>query len=188
MTRGRLFVISGPSGAGKGTVIARLQELCPELVFSVSVTTRAPRPGEVDGVAYHFVSPEKFLEMLENDEFIEHAKYVEEMYATPKKPIDEWVENGKDVLLDIEVQGARQVMDKVSDAVTIFIVPPDMTELERRLRGRRTESEEMLTARLQRACHELKEKVHYDHVIVNDDVSRAAQEILAIIKRSHTQT
>ena len=181
MDKGGLFVISAPSGAGKGTVIRRLIELRPELVFSVSATTRQPRAGEKDGVSYYFVSKESFKEMIENGEFLEYAEYVNEFYGTPKKPIYDCIENGKDVLLEIEVQGARQVMDQMPQAVTVFIVPPDMEEQERRLRGRKTESEDKLASRLQRARLELEEKGFYMHVVVNDEVSRAAEEILSII-------
>ena len=178
---GRLFVISAPSGAGKGAVIARLLELRPELVLSGSATTRAPRAGELDGVSYFFITKKKFREMVRRGDFLEYAEYVGEFYGTPAEPIKKYISDGKDVILEIEVQGARQVMDMKPEAVTIFIIPPDMIELERRLRGRGTESEEKLVARLDRARLELEEKTRYAHVVVNDDITRAAMELSEII-------
>ena len=179
--KGKLVVISAPSGTGKSTVINRLIEILPELVFSVSATTRAPRAGEVDGVEYHFVTHEEFREMITQGEFLEYAEYVGEFYGTPKRMIYECIKDEKNVLLDIEVQGAKQVMALEPDAVTIFIAPPDMKELERRLRIRGTDSEEKLSARLERAHQELEERVHYKYIVVNDDVTRAAEEIVSII-------
>jgi len=181
--KGALVVISAPSGTGKGTVINKLLELRPELIFSVSATTRKPRPGEVDGVEYHFLTKNDFAEMIAQDEFLEYAEYVGEYYGTPVKLINEAVRAGKTIILDIEVQGAKQVMSKVPEAKTVFIVPPDMKELENRLRGRGTDSEEKLVARLKRACQELNERDHYDHIVVNDSVTRAAEEIIKIIDR-----
>ena len=181
--KGKLVVISGPSGTGKGTVIGKILESRANYVFSVSATTRKPRPGEKDGISYHFISHDKFREMIENNEFLEYAGYVGEYYGTPAKPINEYIESGKTVILDIEVQGAGQVMIKKPDAITIFIVAPDLNELENRLRGRGTDPEEKLLARLNRAKLELEEKCHYDHVVINDNASRAAQEIINIIER-----
>lgn len=183
--KGNLFIISAPSGSGKGTVIQKLLEMKPELVFSVSATTRAPRTGEVDGVSYNFVTRERFDQMIKSDEFLEYAEYVGEFYGTPKGPIYNCIEAGKSILLDIEVQGAKQVISKMPEAVTIFIVPPDMDELERRLRGRGTDSDDKLTARLQRARLELEKRDFYDYIVVNDYVSRAAEEILSIIENSN---
>jgi len=180
--RGRLIIISAPSGSGKGTVIHRILKLKPDIVFSVSATTRAPRPGEVEGVSYRFVTRERFEEMIENDDFLEYAEYVGEFYGTPKKPIYEGLEAGKDVLLDIEIKGAGQVLEKIPDALTIFILPPDMEELERRLRGRGTDSEEKLSARLERACQELEESNIYKYTVINDRVPRVTGEILSIIE------
>jgi len=182
--KGCLAVISAPSGTGKGTVINRLLELNPEFVFSVSATTRAPRAGETDGVEYYFITKQRFRDMIDGGEFLEYAEYVGEFYGTPKKPIYDYMEAGRTVLLDIEVQGAKQVMQSQPDAITIFIVPPDMAELENRLRGRGTDSEEKLSARLRIAACELEEQIHYKHVVVNDKVSRAADEILSIISNS----
>jgi len=181
--KGKLVVISAPSGTGKGTVIGELLKSCPEFVFSVSATTRTPRPGEKDGVEYFFLTHERFHDMVSNDGFLEYAEYVGEFYGTPVKPIDEFLDSGKIVILDIEVQGAKQVIIKKPDAITIFIVPPNMKELEKRLRGRGTDSEEKLAARLKRACQELEEKTHYDYIVINDNVSRAANEIMKIINR-----
>jgi len=182
-TEGKLVVISAPSGTGKGTVINQLLKLRPDFVFSVSATTRKPRPGEVDGVEYHFLTNERFREMIIKNEFLEYAEYVGEFYGTPLKPIIDCVDSGITVLLDIEIQGARQVMAKIPDALTIFIVPPDLDELENRLRGRGTDSEKKLAARLERARVELEEKCRYDYIVINDDVNRAAEEILYLIDR-----
>jgi len=181
--KGRLFVISAPSGAGKGTVIERLMQIRPELKLSVSATTRPPRKGEVHTVSYYFVSRESFQEMISKDEFLEYAEYVGEMYGSPKAPIYEHVSEGRNVLLEIEVQGAKQIKEKEPCAVSIIIIPPDMEELERRLRGRGTDSDEKIASRLARARQELEYKDQYDYIVVNDEVSRAANEILSIIDR-----
>ena len=179
---GRLIVISAPSGCGKGTVIKRLLELNPNICYSVSATTRAPRAGEIDGVSYHFISRDSFLKMIEDNELLEYAEYVNEYYGTPKQFITDCISNGKDVILEIEVLGAKQIMDKVPDAISFFLVPPSMEILERRLRGRGTDSEEKIKERLIKAESELKEKEHYAHIVVSDEVDRTADEILSIIE------
>ena len=183
--QGKLIVVSAPSGTGKGTVISELLKERPELSFSVSATTRNPRPGEKDGLEYHFLTHQRFRDMILNDEFLEYAEYVGEFYGTPVKPIRENLDSGKIIILDIEVQGAKQVMQKKPDAITIFIVPPNMEELEKRLRGRGTDSEEKLAARLKRASHELEEQSHYVYIVVNNNVSRTVSEILSIIDREY---
>ena len=181
--KGRLIIISAPSGAGKGTVIERLMKLCPQLVLSVSATTRAPRAGEVDGISYDFVTREKFHEMIARDEFLEYAEYVGELYGTPIKQINEHIGNGRDVILEIEVQGAKQVMAVDPNALAVFIIPPDMEDLERRLRRRGSDLEEKLIARLEMARIELEERKHFAHVVLNDYVSRAAKEISLLINK-----
>lgn len=180
---GKLIVISAPSGTGKSTVIERLRELLPDLVLSVSATTRLPREGEAEGVAYYFVTKDHFRDMIARGDFLEYAEFVGDFYGTPKEPVLQCIEEGRNILLEIEVQGAGQVMAVMPDAVTIFIVPPDMSELERRLRGRGTDSEEKLNARLERAKAELERKDEYAYIVINDDVYRAAAEIAAIINR-----
>ena len=182
--KGRLFIISAPSGAGKDTIINRLLKLREDIVLSVSATTRAPRKGETDGVSYYFVTHEKFHSMIENGEFLEYAEYVGEYYGTPVKPVYENIKNAKNVILKIEVQGAKQVLALEPDTVTIFIVPPDLEELERRLRKRGTDSEEKLKSRVEKAALEIEERVHYKHVVVNDDLNRAIEEVLSIIESS----
>ena len=155
--KGRLFVISGPSGAGKSTVVFKAIEGRDDMCFSTSVTTRKPRPNEVDGREYFFVDLDRFREMVENDELLEHAEYVANSYGTPRKYVEDKLESGLNVLLDIEVQGARQIKAKKPDAVFVFIIPPSMEELRRRLVARGTDSERAIEARLIRARQEYAE-------------------------------
>lgn len=186
--KGKLFVISGPSGAGKSTVVFKAMEGRDDLCFSTSVTTRKPRPGEVDGREYFFVDLDRFAEMIANDELLEHAEYVANQYGTPRKYVEEKLESGMNVLLDIEVQGARQVAEKKPDAVKIFIIPPSLEELERRLIGRGTDTARAIEARLIRARQEYEEADIYDYIIVNDDADLAAEELKAIILAEHCRT
>ena len=184
-SRGKLVIIAAPSGTGKDTVISCIKRLRPEIAVSVSVTTREPRKGEVDGEAYFFVTRDVFQKMIDKGEFLEFAEYVGQYYGTPIAPIKKHIDSGRNVILKIEIQGARQIKKMEPDVLTIFVVPPDMKELERRLRGRGTDSNEQIQARLQRAHLELAESVHYDHIVVNDDVMRAAKEIIAIIDKTN---
>ena len=183
--KGKLLVISGPSGAGKSTVVFKAIEGRDDICFSTSVTTRDPRPGEVDGREYYFVKLGRFLEMIKNDELLEHAEYVANRYGTPRAYVQQRLEEGKNVVLDIEVQGARQVRRKMPEAVLIFIAPPSLEELERRLRGRATDTEDAIQGRLKRACQEYREADFYDYLIINDDVEKAAAQLNAIIEAEH---
>ena len=183
--RGKLIVISGPSGAGKSTVVFQAIEGRNDVCFSTSVTTRKPRPGETDGKEYFFVDLDRFREMVENDELLEHAEYVANSYGTPRAYVEKQLESGLNVLLDIEVQGARQVHEKMPEAVMIFVAPPSLKELERRLRGRGTDTERAIEARLIRAQQEFAEADFYDYLIINDDADKAARELNAIIDASH---
>ena len=183
--KGKLIVISGPSGAGKSTVVFKAIEGREDVFFSTSVTTRKPRPGEVDGKEYFFVDPDRFKEMVENDELLEYAEYVANSYGTPRAYVEEKLDAGLNVLLDIEVQGARQIREKKPDAVMIFIVPPSLEELEKRLKGRGTDTERAIEARLIRARQEYQEADFYDYLIINDDADKAAKELSAIILAEH---
>ncbi len=179
--KGKLIVISGPSGAGKSTVVFKAIEGKNNVCFSTSVTTRKPRPGEVDGKEYFFVDLDRFREMVENDELLEHAEYVANSYGTPRSYVEQKLRDGMDVILDIEVQGARQVNEKMPDAVKVFIIPPSMDELKRRLESRGTDTARAIEARLIRARQEYKEADFYDYIIVNDDADKAAGELSAIM-------
>lgn len=183
--KGKLLVISGPSGAGKSTVVFKAIEGRSDVCFSTSVTTRAPRPGEVDGREYFFIDFKRFHEMVENDELLEHAEYVTNCYGTPRAYVEQRLNEGMNVVLDIEVLGARQVKKKMPGAVLIFIAPPSLIELERRLRGRGTDTEEAILGRLTRARQEYQEADFYDYLIVNDDVEKAAKQLGAIIEAEH---
>lgn len=180
MKKGKLIVISGASGVGKGTVLGIMMEKRKDLSFSVSATTRPPRPGEIDGVHYYFISREKFEAMIAAGEFLEYDAHAANYYGTPRAQAEEKQTHGP-VLLDIEPKGAKQVKEKAPDAVLIFIMPPSVAELERRLRGRGDTSEEQIQMRMERATWEMEQRVWYDHVVVNDDPERCAQEILKII-------
>ena len=185
MRRGKTFIISGPSGVGKSTVLQALLAQNDNIYFSVSATTREPRPGEQDGVHYHFMDVDTFRKWIVNDEFLEYAEYVGNFYGTPKKFVDEAMEQGKDVVLDIEVQGALQVVHKRPDVVRIFIAPPSWQALEERLTSRGTDSPEKVQKRLVRAKVELQTANTYDYFVINDTVERAVREINAIMLAEH---
>ena len=179
--KGKLIVLSGPSGAGKSTVIAELLARRDDISFSVSATTRQPRPGEEEGVNYYFKSLEEFEDMIRTGEFLEHARYAGNFYGTPRRPIEELLAAGRNVILEIEVQGAFQVRNAMPEAPLVFLCPPSMDELERRLRGRGTDSEEKILIRLETAKGELKLAREYDYIVINDIAADAAAELDAII-------
>ncbi len=184
---GKLFVLAGPSGVGKGTIVRELVSRDPEgLSLSVSVTTRAPRPGEVDGVDYFFVDDDAFDRMIRAGELLEWAEIVGHRSGTPRGFVEDRMAAGRDVVLEIDVVGASQVRERVPGSVLIFVDPPSMEELERRLRGRGTETEERIRLRLETADWELEQREWFDHVIVNDDLERASSQVAAIIDASRS--
>lgn len=180
--KGSLFVISGASGVGKSTVIAKLLAENSKLYFSISCTTRAPREGEVDGVNYYFIRREEFERRIEAGEFLEHAQYVGNYYGTSRSAVQEKLDAGFDVLLDIEVQGAEQVKKNCPEAVLVFMIPPSFEELARRLRARNTDSEEKIQGRLQRAREEYEKIPSYQYLVVNDQLEDAVQELDSIFR------
>lgn len=185
MRKGRTFIISGPSGVGKSTVLKSLLEKRDNVYFSVSATTRSPRAGEEDGVHYHFIDIDMFRNWIAKDEFLEYAEYVGNFYGTPKKYVDAAMDSGKDVILDIEVQGAIQVVSKRPDTVRIFIAPPSWEELERRLTERGTDTQEKIQKRLLRAKVEFQTAHTYDYFVINDTVENAVRELDAIMTAEH---
>lgn len=176
----KLFVFSGASGVGKSTVLSLVMQQCPDLQFSVSATTRPPRPGEVEGVSYYFVTKEHFEEMIRQDAFVEYDAHMGNFYGTPYAQLEEKLEHGS-VLLDIEPVGAFNVRSKRPDAVLIFIAPPSAEELEKRLRGRGDTADEQITLRLQRAAWEMEQSKEYDHVVINDVAQDCADKIVKIV-------
>lgn len=182
MNNGKLFVISGASGVGKSTVLGKVMAARPDLTFSVSATTRAPRPGEQEGVHYYFVTKEVFEGMIARDEFVEYDAHMANYYGTPKAQLEEKLYRGS-VMLDIEPNGAFQVRQSRPDATLIFIAPPSMEELERRLRSRGDTSEEQIRLRLDRARWELEQASKYDYTVINDQVDACADEILRIMNQ-----
>ena len=176
--RGRLIVVSGPSGAGKSTLIKASLQAVPELAYSVSATTRKPRPGEEDGVDYIFLSRKEFERWIEEGRFLEWAEYSGNLYGTPEQKVEEFLEEGKSVILELELQGARQVHIKRPDAVMVFVRAPSLEETRRRLTGRATETEEALESRLATAVGEVAALDEFDHEVVNDDRERARNDII----------
>ena len=192
MKKGRIIILSGPSGVGKGTVLREVMSKRPELRFSISATTRPIRPSETDGVNYYFMSKERFEEMIANDELLEHVSYAGNYYGTPEKPVNDALEQGISVILEIEAQGALKVMERRPDAISIFIAPPSYEELERRLLGRGDTAPEIAAERLKIALWECEQAKKYQYIIVNDTVEEAAKQMEAVLTaeacRSEYQT
>lgn len=188
-TRGILWVTSGPSGAGKSTLLDKVLIHFPDSLFSVSATTRPPRPGEKDGVNYYFVTHAKFEEMIKENAFLEWAKVHDNYYGTPIAPVEKHLSEGKDVILDIDVQGALQVKAiNHPDAVFVFIAPPDILELRRRLEERKTEDPQKIENRINTAKWELTKIPEYEYVIVNDDIEKATEDLVSVIKTEKCKT
>ena len=180
---GNLFVISGPSGAGKGTLVKALIEQVPDAWLSVSATTRKPREGEVDGMHYHFISNDQFDDLVRQDGFLEWAQVHSNKYGTPRAQVEQAIAEGKQAILEIDVQGAFQIKEKIPQSILVFIEPPSLEILEERLRGRGTETEDVIAARMSVATMELLEKIKYDIAIVNDDLDVAAKELVDFVEK-----
>ncbi len=187
MSKGMLLILSGPSGSGKGTVVNRIRD-DENLSVSISVTTRTPRVNEIDGVNYFFRTKDEFYDMLRNDALLEHALFLGNHYGTPREYVEEQIDNGKTVILEIEVNGALQVKEKFPEAVLVFLLPPTFTELKNRLINRATESRETIEERLKRAREEVKLADKYDYLVINDNIERAADDIRLIVSSETLKT
>ena len=188
MSKGGVFVVSGPSGSGKDTVLKGLFAENPDILFSISSITRAMRPGEREGEKYNFISREHFEEMIKNDLLLEHNVFVGNYYGTPRIPVEKAVSEGRDIIIEVDVNGAAQIRKKLPEAVTVFIMPPSFEELKRRLVGRGTESEELIEKRLRSALDEIGRAEEYDYIIVNDDAAAAFQSLMSVIKACRLKT
>lgn len=182
MSKGNLFVFTGPSGTGKGTILKQVLTADPKVRLSVSATTRAPRPGEEHGVHYWFLSQDDFVRKIGEGAFLEHACYVGNYYGTLEQPVNDQLAAGYDVVLEIEVQGALQIHEKRPDAIMIFVEPPSVEVLEARLRGRGTETEEKVNARIEAARGELAQASRFDYIVVNDDLQKAVDDVCAVLR------
>ena len=184
MNKGLAFIISGPSGSGKDTLLVELFKKCPQIKFSISSVTRDMREGEKEGEKYNFISRKEFEEMLQRDELLEHNVYVGNYYGTPKTPVLNASKNGEDIIIEVDVNGAKQIREKLPQAVSIFIMPPSFAELEKRLSGRGTETEEVIAERMNSALFEIERATEYDYIVVNDDIDTAVDDIIQIISGS----
>lgn len=182
MSKGNIYVVSGPSGVGKGTVVREVVGQNDSIVLSVSATTRKPREGEIDKVHYFFLTKEEFQKIVDEDGFLEHAVYCDNCYGTPKQAVLDKVNEGYDVILEIEVQGGIQIMEKLPEAMGIFILPPSYKVLEKRLRGRNSETDDVVQKRLDTAREEIKQSYLYDYFVVNDELELAVEKVVKIIE------
>ncbi len=184
MSKGGIFIISGPSGSGKDTLLVELFKRCPKIKFSISSITRPMRDGEKEGEKYNFISRERFEEMLSLDLFLEHNIYAGNYYGTPKLPIIAASENGDDIMIEVDVNGAKQIREKLPEAVSVFIMPPSYKELRRRLSGRGTETEDVINKRMEIALSEIARATEYDYIVVNDDIDAAVDDLISVITNS----
>lgn len=182
MSKGTVLIVSGPSGSGKDTILKEVFKVIPEIKFSISSITRNMRDGEVEGEKYNFVSVEKFLDMIKNDDLLEYNKYLDNYYGTPRKPVEEVLNNGGEIIIEVDVNGAASIREKLPEAVSVFIMPPSFNVLKNRLSGRGTESEELVNKRLNEALNEISRASEYDYIVVNDALSEAVSDLVAIIK------
>lgn len=188
MSKGTVLIVSGPSGSGKDTILKKVFEVVPDIKFSISSITRAMRAGEVEGDKYNFISVDTFLNMLQNDELLEFNKYLDNYYGTPRKPVEEVMNNGGEIIIEVDVNGAAQIREKLPKAVSIFIMPPSFEVLKGRLAGRGTESGELVQKRLDEALNEISRASEYDYIVVNDDLSEAVDDFVSIIKSERNKT
>ena len=184
MNKGGVFIVAGPSGSGKDTLLKELFKKRPDIRFSISSITRPMRVGEVEGEKYNFITREKFESMLENDELLEYNVYIGNYYGTPKGPVIDAVEKGQDILIEVDVNGAKAIREKMPEAVSIFIMPPSYAELKRRLSGRGTESEEVIEKRMHESLSEIKRADEFDFIVVNDDINKAVDDLIEVITSS----
>lgn len=181
MNKGRVFIISGPSGSGKDTVLKKIFENCPEIAFSISSVTRPMRSGEVEGEKYNFVTRERFEQMISEDTLLEYNEFVGNYYGTPKIPVENCVNSGKDIIIEVDVNGAEQIRKKIPDAVGIFIMPPSLEILKERLQGRGTDCVDVISKRLNSALGEISRATEYNYVVVNDCLDDAVNSVLRIM-------
>lgn len=181
MNKGRLFILSGPSGSGKDTILKEALKRHPEIKLSISSITRDMREGEIEGEKYHFISREEFEDQLSRDMFLEHNMFVGNYYGTPRLPVEECLAAGGDMIVEIDVNGAKQVKAKIPQAISIFIMPPSFEVLKKRLSGRGTESEELVTKRLNEAIREIRSAYDYDYIVINDKLEEAIEDLLSVI-------
>ncbi len=182
MSKGTVFIVSGPSGSGKDTILKEVFKAIPEIKFSISSITRAMRVGEIEGEKYNFISTERFEEMIKNDELLEYNKYLSNFYGTPRRPIEEVVNSGGEIIIEVDVNGAESVREKLPDAVSVFVMPPSFGVLKTRLSGRGTESDELIMKRLNEALCEIGRAGEFDYIIVNDSLPKAVDDFVSVIK------
>ncbi len=188
MSKGTVLIVSGPSGSGKDTILKKVFEALPDIKFSISSITRAMRTGEVEGDKYNFISVGTFLDMLQNNELLEFNKYLDNYYGTPRKPVEEVMNNGGEIIIEVDVNGAAQIREKLPEAVSVFIMPPSFEVLKSRLSGRGTESEDLVKKRLSEALNEIARASEYDYIVINDDLSEAVDDFVSIIKSERNKT